>query len=226
MNSVRRRRGSSSSFVRPTQSETVAYLENGLSWNHQILQWHLDRHALHPYRIWRHQHHLRSEVIVKKPSKMTPSGGNSRKQFVRESRNCIRLSGIFGPTNLLDTTSLAVSAWLQNAINYSTKVRKTGRPKGRIIRLLFNLDYRTFCTDIRAYPKAIPDMTSLGTSDRNLSKYEKKPKMLPPTALSRISPERFKRGSQNYTLLSWTISPANLPYYDVTSCFRSAARCI
>ena len=35
--------------------------------------------------------------------------------------------------------------------------------------------------------------------------------MLSPTALSRVSPERFKRGLQNCTALSATTSPINLP---------------
>ena len=39
--------------------------------------------------------------------------------------------------------------------------------------------------------------------------------MLPPMALGGISQERFKRGSKNFTCLSWTIGPTNV--LDMTS---------
>ena len=41
------------------------------------------------------------------------------------------------------------------------------------------------------YSKVIPDMTSPATTGRHLSNFEKRLKMPPPTALGRISPERF-----------------------------------
>ena len=39
---------------RPSLSERIEYIENDLTWNHQILQVHLSRHSLRPHRIWRH----------------------------------------------------------------------------------------------------------------------------------------------------------------------------
>ena len=59
---------------------------------------------------------FRSEVILKKPSKMPPStasGGISRERFLRGLRHFTGLSGTIGPTRLLDMTSLAVSGLLQ-----------------------------------------------------------------------------------------------------------------
>ena len=52
----------------------------------------------------------------------TASGGISREQFNRRSRNFTYLSGTIGPTNLRDMTSLAVSDRLQNAIEYCSTV--------------------------------------------------------------------------------------------------------
>ena len=54
------------------------------------------------------------------------------------------------------------------------------------------------------YSTATPDMTSLATS---VGSYREKNSKMPwPTALCRISPERFKLGSRNFTHLSRTIS--------------------
>ena len=65
------------------------------------------------------------------------------------------------------------------------------------------------------YSKAAPDMTSTAPSGRHLSKVEKWQKIPHPTALSRISQQRFKSGSPNFAHSSGTVSPANSP--DMTS---------
>ena len=53
-------------------------------------------------------------------------GGICREQFKQGSPIFTHLSGTIGLTNLLDTTSLAASSQLQNAIKYCSRVRKTG----------------------------------------------------------------------------------------------------
>ena len=73
-----------------------------------------------------------------------------------------------------------------------------------------------FCRDIHAKKsKATPDTTSPATSGRQLSKFEKRQKILRLIALDWISPEQFLRGSWNFTHLSGTIGLTNLP--DMTS---------
>ena len=54
------------------------------------------------------------------------SGRIYGERFKRGSRNFTNLSGTDSLTNLLDTSLLAASGRLQNAIKYCTKVRKTG----------------------------------------------------------------------------------------------------
>ena len=51
-----------------------------------------------------------------KMSPQTASGGISREKFMRGSHNCTGLSGINGPTNGPDMTSIVASGRLQNAI--------------------------------------------------------------------------------------------------------------
>ena len=65
------------------------------------------------------------------------------------------------------------------------------------------------------FPTNVPEMTSLAASGRHESKFEEWPKMLHPTALSRISQEHFKRGSPNFAPSLGTVSPKTLP--DMTS---------
>ena len=57
----------------------------------------------------------------------TASGGISREQFKRGSRQFTRVSWTISPTNLLDMTSLASSGRLQIAIKYRTKCAKRVR---------------------------------------------------------------------------------------------------
>ena len=54
------------------------------------------------------------------------SGGISRERFKQDSKNFTGISWTISPTNLQDMTSPAFSGWLENAIKYCTKVRKTG----------------------------------------------------------------------------------------------------
>ena len=60
-----------------------------------------------------------------------------------------------------------------------------------------------------------PDMTSLTTSGRTLSTFEKRSKIPPQTASGEVPRERFKRGSPNFTQMSVTTGPTNLS--DMTS---------
>ena len=76
--------------------------------------------------------YLRREVIATKIVENTACGGLSRERFKGGSRNFTHLSRTIGLTNLLDTTSLAASSRLQNAMKYCTKVRKTS-PAGQKI---------------------------------------------------------------------------------------------
>ena len=62
-------------------------------------------------------------------------------------------------------------------------------------------------------------VTSLTTSDWQLSKFKKQSKMPPQTASGRISRERFKRESPNFRRLSGTNGPTNL--WDMTSLVAS-----
>ena len=52
---------------------------------------------------------------------------------------------------------------------------------------------------------------SPATSGLHLSKLKNQPKMPHPTALGRMSPERFKQEFQNFTLFLETVSLTNLP---------------
>ena len=78
--------------------------------------------------------YILSEARETKPSKMPPqtaSGGISGERVKQGSPNFKQLSGITGPTNVPDMTSLITSGRLQNAIKYCTKeMRKTG-PAGQ-----------------------------------------------------------------------------------------------
>ena len=71
MTCVCRCRLSSSSFVRPSQSKAVVYLENILTYNHSILHGHPRRAAPHSHRKGRH-YLLPVRSYRKEPSKMPP----------------------------------------------------------------------------------------------------------------------------------------------------------
>ena len=61
--------------------------------------------------------YFRSEATAKRQSKMplqTASGGISREKFKRGSPNFTQLSGITGPTHVLDSTTLVASGRLPN----------------------------------------------------------------------------------------------------------------
>ena len=74
--------------------------------------------------------YFRSDVVANQTAKMPPpisSGQISQELFKRGSQNFTYLLGTNSFANLLDMTSIAASGRLQNAIKYSTKMRKKSR---------------------------------------------------------------------------------------------------
>ena len=67
--------------IRPSQSERLEYLENALTYNHEILQEHTYRSTLQLYLIWLH------ELLAVEMTPPTASGGISREWFKRGSGN-------------------------------------------------------------------------------------------------------------------------------------------
>ena len=111
---------------RPSQSETVVYLENGLTQHHQFYMDVLTE-LFYIHTEYDVINYFRSEIFTKKLSKMphmTASGGIFQERFKSASQNLTRLLGTIDPTNLPDMTSLAVSGQLQNAFKSAQKCVK------------------------------------------------------------------------------------------------------
>ena len=123
---------------RPSQSEAVICLENGLTKNHQILHAYPYRPALHSHRLQLHCLLPIGSYCKKKPSKIPAPmalGGISRDQFEPRQPNFTRLLGTIGATNL---PSQPVGCKTQLSTVQSGKMGQ------RIIRLLFDLELPNF----------------------------------------------------------------------------------
>ena len=98
----------------PSRSERLVYLENGLTWNRQILYRYPHRPSLCHTRCPFGSYH-------KKLSKMLPStkfGWISGEQFKWGSQNFTAFSGTISLTHLLDVTWLLAYIQLHYAIEY------------------------------------------------------------------------------------------------------------
>ena len=131
-------------------------LKNGRNWRLWRLQPRIAKIGtyayIHAVILINHTGHdvttyFRPEARAKRQLKMplqTASGGISWELFQQRSPNFTRLSGITGPRQVLDTTSLVASGRLQNITitKYFTKLtRETGQAgQSQIIQILLKPD--------------------------------------------------------------------------------------
>ena len=128
--------------------------------NHQILHEHPYRSCLQPNRIWRHQLIPVSSYQSLKNSRkcrFRALGRISRERFKQGLRNFTALSETIILMNQPDTTSLAASGRLQNAVECCIKVRKTD-PAGKESK-------KPYCRDFKVEWRGIlPTLTNWLTS--------------------------------------------------------------
>ena len=98
------------------------------------------------------------------------------------------------------------------------RLSSVARCDSPISRELFDLESPNFTPIyIPVRSTTTSDLTSLATSSWQLLKF-----------LKRLKMPRFKRGSQNFTRLSWTSGPTNLPYMTslaVSSWLQNPTKC-
>ena len=130
---------------------------------------------------------------------------------------------LLGGNRLHETTGYDITSYFWSAAKckmqsntLQTCVRRERPAKESNNSITFNLKLSNFAyTSMPTQCTYASDMTSTVASDRQLSKFEKRRKMPHPTALGSLYEQWFKRGSRNFTHLSETIGPTNLP--DMTS---------